>query len=520
MQKTNDASSMGGRPQLRKPPPRLQRTKAGGTAMETSGAGSGEAADSGSAAVAAAAAIARTRGTAIMAAAGGGSCGGGGGGSSSGGADLRSKILGLHNKMKSKWGDQNRKAGHRLITRILREEVDGLALLYALEMLMNGGSSAGGGVGGITVEEALLVRRVVQDVRNASIVEFYAELHGEEIISTLEVHRLQELVREHMQLRFPSRPLASLSLPAPSSPSLSRQSSPSGSLIDLSSIVPPSSLLSLVSFSTSTPRFPFQYHIVANTNKGVRAANEDTFIVIEHFNELLGLEDGAPQLYIGLFDGHSGKHAADFCRAHLHINISKDKHFDTDLEKALIGGFIKTDKQFNDKAEVNGLNDGTTAMAIFISQDRILVGNCGDAKAILLRGNEEVVELCTTQNPDREDERERVKRAGGTVVWWGTWRVNGVLAVSRSIGDKHLKDICIAEPELRSTQLAPGDQFLVAATDGLWDVMDGAMVAATVRKTLQEKGPLHVPDALIQEALAKNAKDNVTVVTVLFSTSA
>ena len=42
-----------------------------------------------------------------------------------------------------------------------------------------------------------------------------------------------------------------------------------------------------------------------------------------------------------------------------------------------------------------------------------------------------------------------MKNAGGTVVWFHTWRVNGVLAVTRSIGDRLLKHIIIPQPEVR-----------------------------------------------------------------------
>lgn len=33
-----------------------------------------------------------------------------------------------------------------------------------------------------------------------------------------------------------------------------------------------------------------------------------------------------------------------------------------------------------------------------------------------------------------QDEKERITAGGGTVMYWGTWRVNGQLAVSRAIG--------------------------------------------------------------------------------------
>ncbi len=72
-----------------------------------------------------------------------------------------------------------------------------------------------------------------------------------------------------------------------------------------------------------------------------------------------------------------------------------------------------------------------------------------------------------------------------TVGWVTVYRVNGVLAMTRSIGDlliKYLKndtfqkeftgDLILAEPEVTVTKLEKEkDKFVVAATDGLWDVM-------------------------------------------------
>lgn len=35
-----------------------------------------------------------------------------------------------------------------------------------------------------------------------------------------------------------------------------------------------------------------------------------------------------------------------------------------------------------------------------------------------------------------QDEKKRIEDLGGVVVWFGTWRVNGNIAVSRAIGKK------------------------------------------------------------------------------------
>ncbi len=49
------------------------------------------------------------------------------------------------------------------------------------------------------------------------------------------------------------------------------------------------------------------------------------------------------------------------------------------------------------------------------------------------------IALSEDHKPNRSDERSRIEAAGGVVVWAGTWRVGGVLAVSRAFGDRLLK---------------------------------------------------------------------------------
>lgn len=51
----------------------------------------------------------------------------------------------------------------------------------------------------------------------------------------------------------------------------------------------------------------------------------------------------------------------------------------------------------------------------------------------------------------------------------GVWRVQGSLAVSRAIGDVHLKEWIISEPETNKLRLTPDCEFLIIASDGLWD---------------------------------------------------
>jgi len=53
----------------------------------------------------------------------------------------------------------------------------------------------------------------------------------------------------------------------------------------------------------------------------------------------------------------------------------------------------------------------------------------------------------------------------------GTWRVGGVLAVSRAFGDKLLKQYVVADPEIKEEVVDSSLEFLILASDGLWDVV-------------------------------------------------
>ena len=61
------------------------------------------------------------------------------------------------------------------------------------------------------------------------------------------------------------------------------------------------------------------------------------------------------------------------------------------------------------------------------------------------------VPLSEDHKPNRTDERQRIESAGGVVVWAGTWRVGGVLAVSRAFGK--CPELCMSNACIQCTAL-------------------------------------------------------------------
>ncbi|XP_021807705.1 protein kinase and PP2C-like domain-containing protein [Prunus avium] len=87
-----------------------------------------------------------------------------------------------------------------------------------------------------------------------------------------------------------------------------------------------------------------------------------------------------------------------------------------------------------------------------------------------------------------------------------------IAMVTRSIGDDDLKPAVTAEPEITETILSVEDEYLVMASDGLWDVVSNAEVVSIIKDTVKEPGMCS--KRLATEAAERESKDNITVIVV------
>jgi protein phosphatase PTC2/3 len=68
-----------------------------------------------------------------------------------------------------------------------------------------------------------------------------------------------------------------------------------------------------------------------------------------------------------VFDGHGGKHAADFACSNLLKYILQDEDFPVDIEKVISSAFLLTDSAFAEACSDNcSLESGTTALAALV----------------------------------------------------------------------------------------------------------------------------------------------------------
>ncbi|GFY83502.1 protein phosphatase 2C family protein [Actinidia rufa] len=165
--------------------------------------------------------------------------------------------------------------------------------------------------------------------------------------------------------------------------------------------------------------------------RGKRGAMED------RYSALVDFQGDSKQAFFGIFDGHGGAKAAEFAANNIDRNIMKEvaRRCEEDIEEAVKNGYLTTDAEFL-KEDASG---GTCCVTALIHKGDLVVSNAGDCRAVLSRGG--VAEALTVDHrPCREDERERIENLGGYVdCCRGVWRLQGSLAVSRGIGDRHLK---------------------------------------------------------------------------------
>ncbi|KAJ8468441.1 hypothetical protein ONZ51_g9641 [Trametes cubensis] len=135
--------------------------------------------------------------------------------------------------------------------------------------------------------------------------------------------------------------------------------------------------------------------------------------------------------------------------------------------------------------------------------------NAGDARGVLCRAGKGIRLTYDHKGSDKQ-EAKRIMDAGGFVM---SGRVNGVLAVTRSLGDSSMKEFVVGSPYTTETELCEDDEFLILACDGLWDVVSDQAAVELVRGIAD---PRKAAEELLDHAYRNYSSDNVTVLVVRF----
>ncbi|KAI9020502.1 phosphatase 2C-like domain-containing protein [Hyaloraphidium curvatum] len=264
-------------------------------------------------------------------------------------------------------------------------------------------------------------------------------------------------------------------------------------------------------------------------NKRCRKTMEDSHAFLHSYGGVSG------QGFFAVYDGHAGKAAADWCGSNVHATLERlvRENPDADVPELLDRTFVQTDEQLADR---KGLHSGCTAIVAYIRMEsseegttlaaseggavageerprrmqRILyTANVGDARAVLCRDGR-AVRLSYDHKGSDPAEQQRIADAGGFVV---NNRVNGILAVTRSLGDTSMKDLIIGNPYTTQTVLTEKDEFLILACDGVWDVCTDSEAVELVKEVQDVQ---KASERLLQYSLDNHSTDNLSAIVVRF----
>ncbi|KAJ7958143.1 Protein phosphatase 2C family protein [Quillaja saponaria] len=226
----------------------------------------------------------------------------------------------------------------------------------------------------------------------------------------------------------------------------------------------------------------------------------------------------------GLFDGHNGSAAAIYSKENLLNNvlgaIPSDLNRDewvAALPRALVAGFVKTDKDFQERAQ----KSGTTVTFVIIEGLVITVASVGDSCCILEPAEGGIYYLSADHRLEtNEDERTRITESGGEVGRLNTgggaevgplrcWP--GGLCLSRSIGDMDVGEFIVPVPYVKQVKLSTAGGRLIISSDGVWD----ALTAETALECCRGMSPEASAAQIVKEAVqAKGLRDDTTCIVI------
>lgn len=258
---------------------------------------------------------------------------------------------------------------------------------------------------------------------------------------------------------------------------------------------------------------------------GGRATMEDRY--------LAGAEVSKGILLFGVFDGHNGESVAEYCTTnlvkHIRTELADKRHRQHSLpvEHALGAAIEKLDA-LGAGNPLLPLDVGSTACMVMLTADDAWFVNVGDSRGIIRTRGGQVRQMTVDHKPMLKTEADRVVHHGGFMSNKdGSWRINGRLNLSRAIGDWSMRPFVIPTPTIqhycrstfgagasrRSRDNADADEYIVLATDGLFDVMTNESIAEIIDgHPHTREGITKALHELVHMSQVRNSSDNITII--------
>ena len=228
-----------------------------------------------------------------------------------------------------------------------------------------------------------------------------------------------------------------------------------------------------------------------------------------------------------VYDGHAGDEAVTVVKKILPDIVGTHLQEEEDVKKAICLAFRRIDEELTktllaaaDTPAKVKISSGTVACMALLKGKDLWVCNLGDCRAVLCTGGTKAHAVSKDHAPEKSAaEAERLRMLGVQV---NGGYVGDHVAVSRALGnveyDSGQKVVgIISEPEVFKIEVDEEVDFLILASDGVWDPLKDKFAVTHARKALRTtEQPEDAAKAVIGNAAKVSAADNAAAIVVVF----
>ena len=254
---------------------------------------------------------------------------------------------------------------------------------------------------------------------------------------------------------------------------------------------------------------------------GIVKINQDAYFIKEQFLE------NENSYFMGICDGHGekGQIISQYVAEKLPEYIKNINN------ESIINEFKNINKEIYENKNIESSMSGTTVSSLILTSEKIHSINLGDSRACIFKyenGLYSYKYLTRDHTPNEKDESLRIINSNGRImrcydemnkkyigperVWLKNKDEPG-LAMTRSIGDKIAHTIGVLdEPEFKYYEYDGNEKFIIIASDGIWEYLNGDDCIKILKKYYEEELPIEQACyALVKDSFDKWKRKEVTI---------
>lgn len=231
--------------------------------------------------------------------------------------------------------------------------------------------------------------------------------------------------------------------------------------------------------------------------KGKRDYMEDNLLIVNNKNHYISL----------VLDGHGGRECSEYIKKHFYQDfLKKEKIYKNEVLTSIYNSITTLNNNFLKYS----FTCGCTFNLLFIDKktSRYYVFNIGDSRCIAVMKNNTIKQISKDHRLNDEKERDYIYLKNGFVH---DNRVNGILSISRALGDKNLIKYISSKPDIYTGNIKD-IRYFIQGTDGVFDFISNKSLVKYINKNIvkYKRKYIFMTDLGKYIYFKKKSSDNIT----------